>query len=160
MPRASLRSVFTGTDRNTSRTWRISSKTTGSLASRISASAHRRIMPLRQWPSLQADHIISMPRPSNQLMTASGSLARRAYFTMMPAASTMQKCEITSETSISVSYVTVVSYDAWRSPPLTPSNHLTRRPPTLHQGYTTDAGPFPNLGYGRDHMVALAVLED
>lgn len=31
--------------------------------------------------------------------------------------------------------------------PLTPFNHLTGRPPTLHQGCATDAGPLPHLNH-------------
>ena len=31
--------------------------------------------------------------------------------------------------------------------PLTPFNHLTGRPPTLHQGYAAGAGPLPHLAW-------------
>ncbi|MET3472053.1 dipeptidyl aminopeptidase/acylaminoacyl peptidase, partial [Novosphingobium sp. 1529] len=43
--------------------------------------------------------------------------------------------------------------------PLTPFNHRTGRPPTLHQGCATDAGPLPHLEIIIERLIAQGIAD-
>jgi hypothetical protein len=95
MPRASLRSVFTGIALNASRTCRVSSSSTAKPASRIAANSH-----CDSGPASSPTRATSTPSRRNQATSASGSLATLASRTIRPVASTTHTLLSSSETSI------------------------------------------------------------
>ena len=95
MPRASLRSVFTTIADNAAFTWRVSSSTASKPASPTPACSH-----CDKGPASSPISVTSMPRPRNQAISASGSLATLASRTILPAASTTQTLLSFSDTSI------------------------------------------------------------
>ncbi len=95
MPRASLRSVFTGMALKASRTWRVSISSTASPADFRPAKSH-----CDKGPASRPMRAGNIGCEANQAIRASGSLATFASFTILPCASTMQTDELSNETSI------------------------------------------------------------
>jgi hypothetical protein len=95
IPRASLRSDFTGMASNALRTCRVSSSSTASPAAFIAANSHCDNGPA-------SSPIRSRPKPSepNQASNASGSLATLASRKILPLASTTHTLEHSNDTSI------------------------------------------------------------
>src|SRR3954471_24628900 len=109
MPRESLRSVLTGMALKAARTWRVSSSSTGKPAAFISAKSHcdngLASTPVRA---------IGGPCAANQAISASGSLATLASFTILPWASTMHTLALSNDTSIPAYCSIVVPHEVGR----------------------------------------------
>ena len=95
IPRASLRSVFTGIALKASRTCRVSSNSTVSPASRMPAYSH-----CDKGPASRPIRVTATSNLPNQPIKASGSLATFASRTIRPLASTTQMLALSSDTSI------------------------------------------------------------
>jgi len=95
MPRASLRSVFTGIALNASRTCRVSSNSTARPAPAIAAYSH-----CDSGPASRPMRAGSTSRARNQAISGSGSLTSFASRTIFPSASTMHTLTLSTDTSI------------------------------------------------------------
>jgi hypothetical protein len=95
IPRASLRSDFTGMALNASRTCRVSSNSTASPAFFIAAYSH-----CDRGPASSPIRSTAKPSDRNQAISASGSLATLPSRTILPVASTTQMLELSKDTSI------------------------------------------------------------
>jgi hypothetical protein len=95
IPRASLRSDFTGIALNASCTCRVSNSSTARPASRIAAYNHCDSGPASRPIRARLD-----PSDLNHAISASGSLATFPSRTIFPFASTTQMLEHSNDTSI------------------------------------------------------------
>ena len=95
MPRASLRSVFTGIVLNALRTCRVSNSSTGRPACFIAANSH-----CDRGPASSPIRVIARPRLPNHAISASGSLATFASRMILPSPSNTHTLDCSNDTSI------------------------------------------------------------
>ena len=95
MPRASLRSVFTGIVLNALRTCRVSNSSTGRPACFIAANSH-----CDRGPASSPIRVIARPRLPNHAISASGSLVTFASRMILPLPSNTHTLDCSNDTSI------------------------------------------------------------